>query len=40
MLYWRDRNSRWHKDEGLAPVKNVDRILAQLDHDPTSIYWG
>ena len=40
LLYWRDRNGRWHKDEGLAPIKNIDRILAQLDRDPTGIYWG
>ncbi len=40
MLYWRDRNSRWHEDEGLAPVKNINLILAELDHDPTGIYWG
>ncbi len=40
MLYWRDRNGKWHQDEGLAPVKSFDRILARLDQDPTGIYWG
>lgn len=40
MLYWSDRNKRWHEDEGLAPVKNLDLILAELDRDPTGIYWG
>jgi hypothetical protein len=40
MLYWSDRNNRWHEDEGLAPVKNLDLILAELDRDPTGIYWG
>lgn len=40
MLYWRDRNAKWHEDEGLAPVKKLDRILAELDRDPTGIYWG
>ena len=40
MLYCRDRNGRWHKDENLAPVKNIDPILAELDSDPTGIYWG
>ena len=39
MLYWSDRNNRWHEDEGLAPVKNLDLILAELDRDPTGIYW-
>ena len=40
MLYWRDRNTKWHEDEGLAPVKNLDLIFAELDRDPTGIYWG
>ncbi len=40
MLYWRDRNSKWHRYERLAPVKNLDLIFAELDRDPTGIYWG
>jgi hypothetical protein len=40
MLYWSDRNNKWHEDENLAPVKNLDLILAELDRDPTGIYWG
>jgi hypothetical protein len=40
MLYWRDRNSKWHQDERLAPVKNPSLILTELDRDPTGIYWG
>ena len=28
------------QDDGLAPVKNLDLILAKLDRDPTGIYWG
>lgn len=40
MLYCRDRNGRWHEDVNLAPVKNLDHILAELDRDPTGIYWG
>jgi hypothetical protein len=40
MLYWSDRNSKWHEDEYLAPVKNLDLILKELDRDPTGIYWG
>ncbi len=40
MLYWRDRNSRWHLYERLAPAKNLDRIFAELDRDPTGTYWG
>ncbi len=40
MLYWRDRNSRWHLYERLRPSKNIDHILAEVDRDPTGIFWG
>ena len=40
MLYWRDRNTKWHEDEGVAPVKKLDLMLAELNRDPTGIYWG
>ncbi len=40
MLHWRDRNRRWHEDENLAPVRNLDLIFKELDRDPTGIYWG
>ena len=40
MLYWSDRNNRWHEDENLSPIKKLDLILAELDRDPTGIYWG
>jgi len=40
MLDRRDRNERWQEDENMAPVKNLDRILAELDRAPTGIYWG
>lgn len=39
-LYCADRNSRWHKYEGLLPSKNIDQILAEIDRDPTGIFWG
>jgi hypothetical protein len=39
-LYWADRNSRWHEYDRLPPVKDIDRILAEIDRDPTGIFWG
>lgn len=39
-LYCADRNNRWHKYEGLLPTKNIDQILAEIDRDPTGIFWG
>ena len=39
-LYWRDRNRRWRLYEQCAPDRNLGRLLAQVDHDPTHIFWG
>ncbi|MCL4476499.1 MAG: DUF3024 domain-containing protein [Nitrospirae bacterium] len=39
-LYWADRNDRWHKYEGLPPTREIDKILAEIDSDPTGIFWG
>jgi hypothetical protein len=40
MLYYADRNSRWHKYWDFKPTKNLDAILAEIDRDPTGIFWG
>jgi len=39
-LYWADRNSRWHSDMEIDPVKDFDRLLQEIERDPTGIYWG
>ncbi len=39
-LYWRDRNLRWRPYEDLAPTRNFEALLAEVDRDPTSIFWG
>ena len=39
-LYWRDRNLRWHRYDRIAPVSHVDPLLAEIDADPTAIFWG
>ena len=38
MLYWRDRNDRWHRHTG--PAANVLGLLDEIDHDATGIFWG
>ena len=39
-LYWRDRNLRFHLYE-LAPASSsVADLLAEVDRDPTGIFWG
>ena len=39
-LYCADRNSRWHPDMEIDPVKDFDCLLQEIDSDPTGIYWG
>jgi Protein of unknown function (DUF3024) len=40
MLYWRDRNLRWHRYDRIGPSPHVDPLLAEIEADPTSIFWG
>ncbi len=39
-LYWCDRNLRFHLYDRLAPSDNVQELLAEVDRDPTAIFWG
>ena len=39
-LYWRDRNERFHEYEHIAPTADVDELLAEVDRDPTALFWG
>ena len=39
-LYWLDRNSRWHFYDNIRPNPSIEPLLAEVDKDPTSIFWG
>jgi hypothetical protein len=39
-LYWSDQHQRFHLYDQLAPSRNIDDLLAEIDRDPTSIFWG
>jgi hypothetical protein len=39
-LYWADRNSRWHRYNGVDATKILDDVLAEIDDDPTCIFFG
>ena len=39
-LYWRDRNLRFHAYDLAAPTERIDDLLAEVDGDPTAIFWG
>src|SRR5690242_19055169 len=38
-LYWADRHQRFHTYDRLVPSPTVDDLLAEIDRDPTSIFW-
>ena len=38
-LYCADRNSRWHAYMGKRP-SSLKALLAEVDRDPTGIFWG
>jgi hypothetical protein len=39
-LYWRDRNSKWHRYTDVRPTPDVSVLLDEVDEDPTGIFWG
>jgi hypothetical protein len=39
-LHWHDRNRRWRLYEDTAATRNFEALLAEVDRDPTSIFWG
>jgi hypothetical protein len=38
-LYWADRNGRWHPYDDLDSGP-VDKVLNEIEADPTCIFWG
>ncbi len=39
-LFWCDRNLAFHRYSETRPTPIIDDLLAVLDTDPTSIFWG
>lgn len=39
-LYCADRNSRWHYHDMVEPTQTLDELIAEIDDDPTGIFWG
>ena len=40
VLYCADRNSRWHRYEGVRANKKLAPLVSEVDRDPTAIFWG
>jgi hypothetical protein len=39
-LYWAGRNSRWHRYDDVDPTTDLDTLIAEIDSDPTCIFFG
>ncbi len=39
-LYWRDRHSKFHAYDRVPATERVEDLLAEVDRDPTAIFWG
>ena len=39
-LYAADRHGRWHVYDGLDPSDRLEDLIAEVDADPTGIFWG
>jgi len=39
-LYWRDRNLSFHEYDLAPPTPHVEDLIAEIERDPTSIFWG
>jgi hypothetical protein len=39
-LYWRDPKLKSHEYDLVPPAPLVDELIAEIERDPTSIFWG
>ena len=39
-LYWSDRNDKFQRYDLLDPSQHVTVLLAEIDDDPTALFWG
>ena len=40
MLKWSDRNGRFHPYEGVESIRSFDRLVEEVESDPTGIFLG
>ena len=40
MLKWSDRNARFHPYQGFERVRSFERLVDEVDADPTCIFFG
>lgn len=39
-LFCADRHERWHLYDRVRPTADLRKLLAEVDRDPTGIFWG
>ena len=39
-LEWKDSSDRWHAYDSVQPSPDLAPLLAEIDADPTGIFWG
>jgi len=39
-LYWMDRSLKWRLYEWFAPRRTFSPLLAEVERDPTFLFWG
>jgi len=39
-LYWRDRNLKFHEYDRVPASASVEELLAEVERDPTAVFWG
>jgi hypothetical protein len=39
-LYWHGPNRRWQPYGNMTATLNFEKLLTELDRDPTCIFWG
>ena len=39
-IHWRGSDERWHPYDRVRPSSDARHMLAEIDADPTGIFWG
>ena len=39
-LYWPDSRGRWHEYDRMRSTRDLQVLIAEVDRDPTGIFWG
>jgi hypothetical protein len=40
ILYWRDRNLKFHRYDLLEPTPHIEYLLTEIDRNASGIFWG